>query len=92
MTKFIQFPKKTFRAEFLPEAKLLPYTKSPRKNTVNRAEPLSFPTTDTDETFMSKTTYKIVVSIVESVRAIHTAVALLDTGAGAKFKHFVLIP
>lgn len=43
--------------------------------------------TDTDVAFMTRPTYKIDVAYAKTVTAIHTEVALLDTGGGVNLIH-----
>lgn len=48
--------------------------------------------TDTNVAFMSKPTCKIGVTHGKFVKAMHTAVALLETRAGVNIIHSTLIP
>lgn len=60
-------------------------------NTADLGEPRSFPTADPNVAFAAKLTYRIRVCYSRPVKAIQTAVALLDTGPGVKLFHSALI-
>lgn len=61
-------------------------------HTVNLAESLSLPIADSDVAFMANPIHMIGVIYCKYVKAIHTAVAIIDTGAGANVSRSAIIP
>lgn len=55
-------------------------------NTVNLTKPLPFQTADTDVAFIAKQSHKIGVTYGKYFKAMHTAVALINTRAGVKLE------